>query len=76
MELEEKINETQSLVDEFIEILNKKNTDPSVAMAVGGQFFGCIANDCNLSKEQFLYLCQGIADKNSWKNDGSKKVSE
>lgn len=77
MDIKEKVDEVHDVVDEIIKIFNEKDLKPDVAMAVGGQLFSIVCRDCGLGADQFLYLCQGIADKNKWpereKNEEAKQ---
>lgn len=74
--MKEKVDQTHTLVDFYINSLNERGIEPDVAVSSAGQFFGLVCKDCNLSGEQFLYLCKGIAEKLTWNKEDSTVEDE
>ena len=55
-------------VEEILSQFMSKDLDEDVAIAVAGTLFVNLGQRLNLSQDQFLFLCDGLAEKATWNN--------
>lgn len=74
MNFNDKNHLTTELAEKTKQDWSDEGIDPDVSLAASARLFVLYCQDCNINQQQFMYICQGMADLNNWREDTNEET--